>query len=52
MGNMERVAVIGRTAFLLRHGVLMPEWSFVTDPAAREALGASMAEAGRAALLY
>lgn len=35
-------------AFLLRPGVAMPAWSFVTDPAAREALSASMAVAGRA----
>lgn len=48
LGNIERVTVAGRRAFPLRHGVLMPEWSFVTDPAAREALGASMAAAGRA----
>ena len=35
-------------AFTLRPGVTMPEWSFVTDPAARRALAANMAVAGRA----
>lgn len=35
-------------AFVLRPGVLMPDWSLVTDPTAREALAASMAVAGRA----
>lgn len=48
MGNIGQVAVAGRRTFLLRHGVLMPKWSFVTDPVACEALGASMAVAGRA----
>lgn len=34
-------------AFPLRPGVTMPEWSFVADPTACEALAASMAVAGR-----
>lgn len=35
-------------AFPLRPGVLMPEWSFVTDATARDALASGMAVAGRA----
>lgn len=35
-------------AFMLRPGVMMPDWSLVADPTAREVLAASMAVAGRA----
>ena len=35
-------------AFVLRPGVMMPDWSLIADPTAREALAASMAVAGRA----
>ncbi len=39
-------AVAPPDAFTLRHGVVMPAWSFVTDPTARKALAASMVVAG------
>lgn len=47
MDIAERTAGRGE-AFLLRPGVLMPDWSGVTDAAARAALAAAMADAGRA----
>jgi hypothetical protein len=43
MNNIAWTAGTGGGAFALRPGVLMPEWSFVTDPAARAALAAVMA---------
>ena len=41
-------ASVHADAFVLRPGVMMPDWSLVADPTAREALAASMAVAGRA----
>ena len=46
MDIIERPTDAAGDAFSLRPGVPMPEWSFVTDPTAREALAASMAVAG------
>jgi mercuric reductase len=45
---MSRAVLADGGAFVLRPGVLMPDWSLVADPVAREALGTSMAVAGRA----
>lgn len=47
MDAVERTADRGGS-FLLRPGVLMPNWSGVTDPSACAALTAAMADAGRA----
>jgi hypothetical protein len=48
MDTVERMADAGGESFLLRPGVLMPDWSCVTYASARAALGAVMADAGRA----
>lgn len=48
MGEIAPLAAMGYGTFVLRPGVEMPAWSFVTDPAAREALAAGMAAARRA----
>lgn len=48
MNHVEETIWPGGGAFVLRPGVLMPEWSFVTEPLAQAALAASMAAAGRA----
>ena len=45
---MSRAALDDGKAFVLRLGILMPDWSLVADPVAREALGTSMIVAGRA----
>lgn len=47
MDTVDRAAA-GGEAFMLRPGVLMPDWSFVADATARAALAAVMAGAGRA----
>lgn len=48
MDTLERtIGAVGQ-AFALRPGVLMPDWSLVTGPTAREALAASMVSARRA----
>jgi hypothetical protein len=48
MDTIERAAAAAGDAFVLRPGVLMPDWSLVTDASARDALAAIMADAGRA----
>lgn len=45
---MSRAVLADSGAFILRPGVLMPDWSLVADPMARDALGTSMAVVGRA----
>jgi mercuric reductase len=48
MDTLERtIGAVGQ-AVALRPGVLMPDWSLVTEPTAREALAASMVSARRA----
>src|SRR5258708_1242185 len=48
MKPVERSAAASDEAFVLRPGVLMPDWSFVNDASARAALSAVMMDAGRA----
>lgn len=48
MQTVERTIGAVGEAFPLRLGVLMPDWSFVTEPTAREALAASMIATQRA----
>lgn len=48
MDTIDHAVDAGGDAFVLRPGVLMPDWSFVTDGSARAALVAVMADAGRA----
>lgn len=47
MDTIERTISAVGEAFALRPGVLMPDWSLVTEPTAREALAASMVVALR-----
>lgn len=47
MDTIERTIGAVGEAFALRPGMLMPDWSLVADPEAREALAASMAAARR-----
>jgi hypothetical protein len=46
--SLEQAAEPGGDSFVLRRGVTMPDWSFATEASARTALGAVMADAGRA----
>ncbi len=48
MKPVEQPAGAGDEFFVLRPGVLMPDWSFVNDASARAALSAVMMDAGRA----
>src|SRR5258708_21834028 len=45
---VEQPVAAGNASFVLRPGVLMPDWSFVNDASARAALSAVMMDAGRA----
>src|SRR5258708_11487327 len=45
---VEQHVAAGNASFVLRPGVLMPDWSFVNDASARAALSAVMMDAGRA----